>query len=433
MPAPKTVSAAQVKAIAREAHANLADHQGSIDAIQAACVKRGITFDDALLHRIETATANLPAKSKPCEVFTRNREVITRYSGVRDDEADILAVWAIGTHCFGPATTWPVTWPYLYITGEAGSGKTVLGQDIMGMIARQWRSATGTTGSTLFRMCGREDEETGEIENYAPLLCIDEIDTTFAGAKDEDLRRALNAGYKRGATIPRSAGKSSIDFPIYGPKLMMGIDNGHLPETVTQRSVRIELEKMTQDEKVSSGIEDFFIFDVELETEEIQQMNNDWAKAHSLCLREYRPQFPSGLTARQWEIARSLVQLASEMGSGMEARIVRALVSVFNRKRGQESAKQRLYSAVAQWFELNDSKNVTTRELMAHLDSHGIGYPGHSGKGLASLLSSDGIGPKSIWRVDEAHPDGKSHRGYQRYQFDQAFVDYLPDDEADDE
>lgn len=373
--------------------------------------------------------------SKPCEVFARNREIITRYSILENEEADLVAVFGMGSWCFSPMCQWPATMPYLYITGTFGSGKTVLGQDVLGMIGRQWVSATGATGSTLFRMQGREDEETGEIENVAPMLCIDEIDTTFSGAKDEDLRRALNAGYKRGATIPRSQGKSYIDFPVYGPKVMMGMDNGHLPDSVVQRSIRIELEKKTQDEKAASGVQDFFIFDTEDEAADIQQMNSDWAKTHSMVLRDYRPQFPSGLTARQWEIARTFVQLAHEMGPGMEARIVKALVTVFNRKRGQENAKQRLYMAIAELFEKTGEKKITTKAIIAHLAEKSVGIPGGSGKGLASALSSDGISPKSIWIDDPDSPfySGKpqSHRGYQRYQFDQAFVDYLP--EADDD
>lgn len=380
----------------------------------------------------------MPRKSasKPCPEFTRNREFITSYSILDDAEADIVTVWAMGSWCFSPMCQWPATWPLLYITGTFGSGKTVLGQDVLSSIGRDWHSATGATGSTLFRMQGREDEETGEIENLAPLLAVDEIDTTFSGAKDEDLRRSINVKYKRGATIPRSQGKSYIDFPVYGPMVMMGMDNGHLPDSVTQRSIRIELEKKSQDEKAAAGVRDFLIFDIEDEAAEIKQMNSDWAKDHSMALRDYRPEFPKGLTARQWEIARSLVQLAHEMGPGMEARIVAALLTVFNRKRGQESAKQRLYTAIAELFETTGERKITTRAIMAHLAEKGIGVPGNSGKGLASALSNDGISPKSIWIDDPESPfySGKaqSHRGYQRYQFDQAFVDYLPDGDDDD-
>lgn len=378
-------------------------------------------------------------KEVACAEFERTRKFIGTYSSLDKEELDIVTVWAMGTWCFSPMCKWPATWPYLYITGAAGSGKTVLGQDCMGATCRTWRSATGATGPTLFRMLGREDEETGEIENLAPTLCMDEIDATFSGTKDEPLRLSLNEGYKMGGTIPRAAGRSYIDFPIYGPKLMMGIENGHLPETVTQRSIRIELQKISQDEKEQLGIKDFLIWEVQQESAEIQQMLSDWAKAHSMVLRDYNPAFPKGLTSRQWEIGRSLVQLGHAMG--IEQRILRSLLTVLGRKRGQESAKQRLYAAISELFEQAGVTKLPTAAIMAHLAAKGIGVPGGSGKGLASLLSADGIQPKSLWIDDPAHPYYKeengrmkpTHRGYQRYQFDQVFVDYLPDTDEDDD
>lgn len=370
-------------------------------------------------------------KSNPCKEFQTNLDFLNRFSICPPEEADIVTVWNMGSWCFSPMCQWPATWPLLYITAPFGGGKTVLGQDVCGCLGRDWRSATGATGSTLFRMLGREDEETGEIENLAPMLCVDEIDTTFAGSKDPDLQRAINVKYKRGATIPRSAGKSYIDFPVYGPLVMMGMDNGHLPDSVIQRAIRIELEKKSQQEKEDAGVEDFLIFDVEDEAAEIQQMNSDWAKKHSMVFRDYRPKAPKGLTARQWEIGRSIVQLAHAMGPGMEARITKSLVTVFNRKRGQEDAKQRLYVAINELFESTGAPKIRSRDILAHLREKGIGVSGNSTTGLGHLLARDGIQPKSVWIVDEDHPDGKSHRGYQRYQFDQAFVDFLPHDDDD--
>jgi hypothetical protein len=375
---------------------------------------------------------------KPCQVFSDARAFITRYAALDDAEADLVTIWALGTWTFSPMCQWPATYPLLYIAGEAGAGKTVLGQDALS-ICREWKSATGTTGATLFRMQGREDEETGEIENFAPTLVIDEIDSTFAGSKDEDLRRALNVSYKRGATIPRSAGKSSIDFPIYGPKIMMGIDNGHLPETVTQRSIRIDVRKRTMDELVGLGIEPFYTFDVEDEQEDLKQAMRDWAVENSMVLRDYRPKAPEGLTARQWEISRTMVQLAH--ACGIENRIIDALLDVFSRSRRQESAKQRLYVAIAEVFEMTGQTKVTSRAIMKHLNEKGIGVPGNSMTGLGHLLARDGIQPKPIWISDPNHPDfkpgknglGASARGYQRYQFDQAFVDYLPAEDADED
>lgn len=369
-------------------------------------------------------------RETPCKEFQIARDFGSRYTVMGDEERDIWTVWQMGTHCFSPMATWPQTWPYMYLTGPAGSGKTVSGQDVAGVTCRMWRSAAGATGPTLFRMLGREDEETGEIENYAPTLFLDEIDATYSGSKDEPHRLSLNVGYKKGATIPRAAGKGSIDFPVYGPKILGGIDNGHLPETVTQRSIRIELAKHTQDELEAMGVQPFYTFDVEEEREDIQQMLHDWAVDNSLVLREYRPVAPKGLTARQWEIARSLVQLAHAIG--IEDRIIRALVTVFNRKRGQEDAKQRLYVAIEELFSATGKLKLTGREIKAQLDAKGIGVPGNSLTGLGHLLGRDGVHPKSIWIVDDENPTGKSHRGYQRYQFDQVFVDHLPNGDDDD-
>lgn len=375
-------------------------------------------------------------KKKVAPEFLRTRDFITRYSVVDDAEADVVTVWAMGTWCFSPMCKWPATFPYLYITGGAGSGKTVLGQDALGSVTRMWKSATGTTGPTLFRMLGRVDDETGVIENYAPTLCLDEIDATFSGSKDEPLRQGLNVGYKTGATIPRSAGKTSIDFPIYGPKIMMGIDNGHLPETVVQRSIRIELEKKTQDELDRLGVEPFYTFDVEEESAEIQQDLSDWAKAHSMVLRDYRPVAPKGLTARQWEIARTLVQLAHEIG--IEDRIVKALITVFGRRREKSNAKERLYKSIAAAFNNQESQysdRMTTAQLLSQLNADGVQVPGNSGKGLRNVLGEDGISPRML-RLPTGHPgipEGgvDTQRGYFRYLFDEAFDRYLAEGEDD--
>src|ERR1700739_3282245 len=93
-------------------------------------------------------------KDTPSPEFVRVREFIARFSVVDPAELDLIAVWAIGTWCFSPACTWPATYPYLYVTGPAGSGKSVLCSDSLGSLCRRHASATGATGATLFRMLG---------------------------------------------------------------------------------------------------------------------------------------------------------------------------------------------------------------------------------------------------------------------------------------
>lgn len=372
---------------------------------------------------------------KPAPVaaeFTRTREFIARYCVVPSEELDLITVWAMGTWAFSPRCQWPATYPYLYINGPAGSGKTVLGQDALGSVCRQHTSATGATGSTLFRMLGFYDEETGDIENLAPTLALDEIDTTFSGQKDPDLQRAIDVGYKRGATIPRSAGKTFIAFPVFGPKLFMGIDNGHLPEPVLQRCLPVALTRQSQDDLNAAGVEPFYIFDVEDERAEIQEQLAQWAQDHSMVLRDYRPAAPAGLTARQWEISRSLVQLAHAIGN--EEQIVRSLLTTLARNPQRPDHKVELYGAIRELLTSLGVDRVTSVQILAKLTEKSVQVPGQSGKGLAAVLSADGVAATLV-HLPVGHP-GKVHpakkdekqRGYWRHAFDGPFVRYLGED-----
>lgn len=363
--------------------------------------------------------------------FVVTREYIRRYVVLPDNELDIVTVWAIGTWTFSPACTQPAGYPYLYITAPKGSGKTVLGQDVLGGICRNHQSTVGMTGAGVFRMIGEYNPETGDIVSTAPTLALDEIDATFSGQKDEQLRMMLNAGYKRGATVPRVQGKATINFPVYCPKLLMGIDNGHLPDTITDRSIRIDMKRATP----TDVREDWYFFDVEEESAEISAMLAQWAKDYSNVLKEYRPSKIDGLSPRQWEIARSLVQLAAAMG--LEDRLRTALHSVMTANPQRPDGKVSLYRAIRDMYLAGDvqTDRLTSRDILANLTAQGIQVPGGSQKGLAAVLSEDGIAPDYI-RFPDSHPaiieKGKNvHRGYYRHKFDGAFTRYIGEDEND--
>jgi hypothetical protein len=369
--------------------------------------------------------------TKVAEVFTRTRDYIRRFVVLPDDDLDIITTWTITTWTFSPMCTTPATMPYLYVTGAKGSGKTVLGQDVMGTVCRNHTPTVGITGPGVFRIIGDWDPETGEVVNNAPTLALDEIDATFSGAKDEPLRQMLNAGYRRGATVPRVAGKVTINFPVHCPKILMGIDNGHLPDTVTDRSIRIDLRKATPEQM--KGIEPFYIFDVEEEADELSSQLAEWAKQNSMVLRDYRPEPIPDLSPRQWEIARTLVQIAHAVGN--EARIREALHTVMTRNPERPDGKVGLYRAIFNLLASMDGEHadrVTSRQILAQLDLEGVNVPGQSGKGLASVLSEDGIAPDYI-RLRPGHPgiiDGQPvQRGYFRHKFDGVFVRYLDDEE----
>lgn len=372
----------------------------------------------------------MPRKAAPpvAPEFTNTREFISRYVIAPDEELDVLTMWAIGTHTFSPMCQWPATYPYLYVTGPAGCGKSTLCSDVLGTICRRHNLATGATGATLFRMLGEYNEETGEIDNYAPTLFMDEIDATFSGNKDESLRLSLNVGYKRsGSTIPRATGKTTIDFPVYGPKILAGIDNGHLPETVSTRAFRISLERHTADELEAAGVQEFYSWDADEVRDELQEQLSQWAKDNSTVLREYRPARPAGMNARHWEMGRSLVQLAHAMN--IEARIVTSLLTVLDRRPSVPEWKIDLYRAISDLYDEAGSDRLTSAQILARLTERAIIIPGQSAKGLSLVLAEDGVA-STLVHLPGGHPgipeSGQNkQRGYFKHAFDGAFFRYL--------
>jgi hypothetical protein len=215
----------------------------------------------------------------------------------------------------------------------------------------------------------------------------------------------------------------------------MGADNGNLPDSVVTRTIRVDLLSHSADELAEMGIEEMYPWDTQDAVADLCDSLSAWAKQNAMVLRDYAPERIPGLTARQWTTARSILQLAK--AAGVENRLRKALADLFTREPRRVDARVNLYSAIFEVFEDNDTTKVTTKMILAHLRERGIPLPGESGKGLASALGSEGISPVYI-RIDKpdhpAYVEGKpTHRGYHRYQFDQAFVKWLPEADDDDE
>jgi hypothetical protein len=358
------------------------------------------------------------------QLFDDTREFIKTYSILPNEtDYDLVTIWAMGTWTFSPAApAMPYTYPYLYLTGAKGSGKTLLGKDVFGYVTRNHRALVDVTGATLFRLLGDYDEESGAIVPHYPTLAIDEIDAKYSGAKDEQFRGVADAGYQQGMTVPRSAGKTTMEFPVYSPKCFMGIDNGHLPDTLLDRCIRVDITMATP--KQIAGLKELYPWDVEQETSELQQRLADWAKDSAMVLREYNPDKIPGLKPRHWQISRSLVQLAKAIG--IEKRIRDALKESFGRAAAQQSATVKMYQSIYNLFTETGADKLTSNQIAERVMADGVALPGNPanpGKGLSAMLAKDGIGPRAVFI------DGRSHRGYWRRFFDDAFAKYLMPDE----
>ena len=176
-----------------------------------------------------------------------------------------LAVWIVATHL---AEVFDV-FPYLALNSAVKRcGKTRVLEIQNLLCPRPW-FGTSPSCAALFRM----------MEN-SPTLLLDEIEALRA-KQASDVSQAilavLNAGHRKGATIPRCDGpKNEVKhFPVFGPKAFACI--GDLPGTLADRSIIVRMQRRTRSQKV----ERFLIRRAQVDADPIVQELQTWAIDHN--------------------------------------------------------------------------------------------------------------------------------------------------------
>ena len=141
-----------------------------------------------------------------------------------------------------------------------------------------------------------------KVEADQPTLLLDELDTMFgtrASERTEGIRALLNAGNRRGTTVPRMVGEGRKmqvhDFSTFCPKVLAGI--GHLPDTVADRSIVISLQRRARNEPV----ERFRQREAKALTEDVRHALMDALAAVVEPLSDARPDIPEALGDRAAE------------------------------------------------------------------------------------------------------------------------------------
>jgi hypothetical protein len=334
-------------------------------------------------------------------ILDRIRSIITSYVILPDEAyADILALWTLHTHTFimeqgededGKTVSTlsrsksPRTTPYIYITSQGpGSGKTRL-MEVLVQIVRQGRKFDGGTGPAFFRL----------IEARRPTLFIDEIDTVYSGAKDEDMRQMLNGGYKFSGCIPRVDNSSADGIRDYGTfcaKVIAGIDNGHVPTTVLDRAIKITMVK------TQGKVAPFFEEDVEDEAADLIDEINAWVAGNidTLNARENRPAPLDGITDRQNDMVRPLLTIAERCGWGDRAR--RAFITAFAEQATPLTPQVHALNTVRNHMLNNDLDKITSAQI--------VELTGENGKQIGTWFAAFGLKPGTY------SFDGKYSKGY---------------------
>lgn len=310
--------------------------------------------------------------------------------------------------------------PYLLVESpERRAGKTRL-LEVMELLARApWRIAAASEAA-MFR----------KINADRPTLLLDEVDAIFgsAGERTEPLRAVLNAGNRPGACVARCVGgeganQQVMDFSVFCPKVLAGIDTGRVPDTITDRSIRIAMKRKTAGEPVAP----FRYRQARSESQPIVEAAEAWASAHIEELYDAEPELPASLNDRAAEAWEPLLAIADLAGGAWPAR-ARAAARGLVTEVDEPGHGTRLLGRLHAIYDASGMDVLATETILKLVNAddelpfggwrHGEGL---DGRALARLLKPYGVKPRSV-RLS----DTDTAKGYRREQLEEVWARYLP-------
>ena len=359
------------------------------------------------------------------EILAEIRAAYCRYVGFTSQAQSVaLALWTAHTHAVEAAD---VT-PYIRVfSAEKESGKTRT-EEVAFHLVRGGVRASSVSASALYRL----------VDARHPTLLVDEVDAIFAPKSDrEDLRSILNAGYERGNPVIRNAPRGKEWDPTlydaFCPKMLAGIENGKLPDTILSRSIPIGLQRKRKGEQ---SVSKFRKRTDPPRLHELRAALETWATPDVIqALSAAHPESAHGLTDRQDDIWEPLFAIADMAGGDWPALTRAAASELHARDTENESYGVLLLADIRDV--LGDDERISTADLAARLVHDGERGPwadwwgrevesgsdaslksvGHQ---IARRLKPYGIKTKQLWI------DGGKVRGFLAEDLADAFARYLP-------
>jgi hypothetical protein len=341
------------------------------------------------------------------------RQFIARFVAFPDQHAlNAVSLWAAHAHLVDKGESSP---RLALLSPEPGSGKTRT-LEILELLTPRSMAVLNASVAPIFR----------SIEAERPTLLMDEVDALFnRSAKSDDpaadLRALLNAGHRRGATIPRCVGPTHEvkRFPVYAAVALAGL--GDLPDTLMSRSVIIRMRRRAPGERIDPfrhrvNSPDGLALQVRLA---------GWADAVADRVADAWPEMPTGVTDRPadvWEPLLAVADAAGDHWPGTARDACTALCAVAATR--EASLGVRLLADLRDVFGGADSLDTDTilGKLLALGEAPWADLRGKplDPRGLARRLRQYGIASTKVWT------NGKSLRGYKRDDLWDTWSRYLP-------
>lgn len=337
------------------------------------------------------------------------REFVRSYMVLSPPQADAIALWVGHTYTLDAFETTP----FLAVTSPTKQcGKSRLFDVLELLVARPWKVIMPSE-AVLYR----------KIDHVSPTLLLDETDAIFNGKNPntEPLRALLNAGNRRGTTVPRCVGPSQqlVDFKVFCAKALAGI--GELPDTIADRAIPVRLARKRADERAEK-----FRFREALElAEPIAQAFASWAQDAVSWLEDARPAIPAGLDDRAEDAWEPLFAIAELAGGDWPER-ARAAAVTLSGGRDDEAFGTRLLADIRAVFSDAGTDRLSSAALAAALceleESPWGDWRGKqlNANALARQLKKFDVRPRTVRFDDET-----TAKGYHLEQFEDVFARYL--------
>jgi hypothetical protein len=318
--------------------------------------------------------------------------------------------------------------PRLLITAPVRRAAKSRVLDVTERITPRAKRYGSTSGAAIFR----------SIDKLHPTLLVDEIDRVFKHAGDDSgadlVAQVINIGWERGNPVARVEGNDHevVEYEAFAATALAGIDKGNLPETVVDRSVRIEMRRRHKGE----AVERFRRRGTSAtDAETIRRRWAGYVQSHAelvASLSGAYPEMPNELHDRAQDAYEPLVAVADAAGGDWPKRARAAAVALSGGAEDDDGPGVKVLIDLKEvWPKGSDKKpigEVKTKTLVDALveledspwQTWGRGKNGLTGAGLSWLLKPFGIRPGQITLV-------KPHdaRGYVRAHFEDAWARYL--------
>jgi len=382
--------------------------------------------DDAIIARFKTGKSKRAQKVKRkangesmttmqidgAQLLDDVRTFISRFIAFPNPYClDTVTLWAAHAHMVENFHTTP---RLAALSPEPESGKTRV-LEILATLTPNPMLIFSPSVAAIFR----------KLAQQQVTLMFDEVDTIFtARGKDdqnEDLRAMLNAGYRRGASIPRCVGAQHDvqDFAVFAAVALAGI--GDLPDTVMSRSIIIRMRRKTANELT----EQYRVRVHEAEGNVLMDKLTAWAETVGAAAGAAWPVLPDGVVDRRAEAWEPLIAVADAAGGEWPGRARAAAVADVAAHRDRApSLGIRLLTDLKRVF--GEREVVSTSELLESLNAMDESPWGDlrgkplDPRGLAMRLKRYGVTPKTV-RIGNNTP-----KGYAREDLHDAWQRYLP-------